>query len=175
MKTIELQYNTEGQLYFRNVRTELFGSGFLSKLQKEIEELTGPAVRQILYNATKESSLQEMHRYKKKYFAHKKVYSPKKQFSFFFEEVPQRGLGVISLKELNLETLTVLLHVDNCFNAQSYTVKTKKPVCFAMSGMFAGVAESIFAKDMICTETKCTAMGDKHCEFVINEKKGGKK
>ena len=44
---------------------------------------------------------------------------------------------------------------------------SEKPVCFVWAGWAAGVAKSLFGRDVMCEEVRCVAMGHPACEFVI--------
>src|SRR5579885_276604 len=41
------------------------------------------------------------------------------------------------------------------------------PKCFIIAGILAGIAEGLLGEGHSCTETRCIAKGDQHCEFII--------
>ncbi|MBR9707348.1 MAG: hypothetical protein GOV15_02830, partial [Candidatus Diapherotrites archaeon] len=93
----------EGTVYYRGSRSEILGNGFFSHLQKEMEDIAGPAVRRILYNSAKKSGYNLVKRYKKRFFTQKKLQSPTKQAEFLIQEIPSRGLGKVVSYELDKE------------------------------------------------------------------------
>jgi predicted hydrocarbon binding protein len=48
--------------------------------------------------------------------------------------------------------------------------KSKIPVDYSFRGMLAGTFSVLFNTNMDCIETKCIAMGNSICEFVVREK-----
>ena len=47
-----------------------------------------------------------------------------------------------------------------------YAGPSDQPVCHTLCGFASGYLSSALAKPMLVKETKCTAMGDDHCEIV---------
>lgn len=46
--------------------------------------------------------------------------------------------------------------------------KSAQPVCHISRGFYAGAAQFLYDKELDAIETKCIAMGDSYCEFVID-------
>lgn len=49
--------------------------------------------------------------------------------------------------------------------------KSLFPVCHVPRGFYAGAASFLYEKNLDAVETKCVALGDQFCEFVIDERK----
>jgi predicted hydrocarbon binding protein len=79
------------------------------------------------------------------------------------------GLGEISISEFN-KGKSIRFIVEHSAEAQEYVnlkERSNSPICYAISGIFAGVCEMILRIPVECKETKCTAQGAGRCEFII--------
>ena len=79
----------------------------------------------------------------------------------WFDYDSSAGMGRF---EMNDEKDTII--VENSFTA--YEIKSDKPICSFLEGYFEGILPEIRGKaNIIVTETKCIAKGDKECVFKI--------
>jgi len=78
-------------------------------------------------------------------------------------------VGRINIKECNLERVLVRLKGDiTCMGV----TKTTRPICYFEGGLLAGAIENFLNKKTDLVETKCTAKGDKYCQFELLSFKG---
>ena len=59
------------------------------------------------------------------------------------------------------------MHIVNSPVVKSLKERTNFPVDHIARGLHAGAAEVIFKCSMDAVETKCQAMGDQYCEFIL--------
>jgi len=72
------------------------------------------------------------------------------------------GNASAELKEVTKE---MSLDLSDCAFCEKSTLD--KPVCYEMSGLLAGISESISGKKVSVSEVRCMAKGDKTCSFII--------
>ena len=75
------------------------------------------------------------------------------------------GFGKIEA-DMDTKSKRIVMKVRNSANAEGVR-NSKKTVCYTFTGLFSGIAETIFGRTMICEETKCIAKGDPFCQFEI--------
>ncbi|RLE62957.1 MAG: hypothetical protein DRJ38_08650 [Thermoprotei archaeon] len=80
------------------------------------------------------------------------------------------GFGILEIIYLDFEKKEVLLRVYDSFECSLYE-NEKKPMGNLVRGIFAGWFSELFKTQKIeVTETKCIAVGDKYCEFLVKGK-----
>lgn len=62
---------------------------------------------------------------------------------------------------------TMEVRVRDNFFAKAAESNTGNPSCFFLSGMLAGIAESLFEESYNCIEDRCMSSGSEACEFII--------
>ena len=75
------------------------------------------------------------------------------------------GWGHLELTDLDVPAKRAWLRMDDGFECAD--VSANSPVGFFTSGHLAGVMSAYFGVKMRSTESKCTSVGDEHCEFYI--------
>jgi predicted hydrocarbon binding protein len=89
-----------------------------------------------------------------------------KKLEWVLNRLTLLGYGLFSLENIEERNLQIEISVKNCFNADGYQT-SKKPICYAMAGTLAGTMESIFKREMSCTEISCKATGKPVCSFKL--------
>jgi predicted hydrocarbon binding protein len=109
--------------------------------------------------------------------------SLKKQFGIDFKEEGDRGLdlvenfftsfgwGLLKNVDVDIKKKRAIVIVNNSPVALKLEGKAKEPVDHFLRGILAGIFSDYFKTEVECVETKCTALNNNHCEFVIKEKK----
>ena len=73
-------------------------------------------------------------------------------------------LGKPIIKELKENKVLIQLKEDmTCLGVKG----AHKPICFFEAGLLSGILEKMFHKRIEIKETKCCAVGDKHCQFEM--------
>lgn len=169
MKKFELFYDTEtGEAFFQGINVAIEGEHtMLSEIQKECEKIIGPSTRIIMYNAAKKFS-REIFPY---YLSYKSIRSSKTNTNReitleLLSLLSNLGYGLFSIETYDEEELEFSVKVKNCCNALIYG-KSKKQICYAISGVLAYLFELVFRKEMFCEEISCSSQGHKFCRFKI--------
>lgn len=161
-KKLYLKLDERGELFYQGSGAELYLRTFWPTLQREFEKIIGPAVKTISYNVVKEGTIEAG--YSKKVLL--KIMPIKIYENILIKECRERGYGVLEIIKRDTKNRKYIMRVKNSFNALTYG-KVKRPVCYAIAGLTAGVNTLFFGRDMECKETKCVAMGDPYCEFKV--------
>jgi len=66
-----------------------------------------------------------------------------------------------------LEEGEVVIRIEDSYIARSLYERSDKPVCNLIRGEIAGLMEEVTGLKMDAEETKCLAIGDEYCEFVV--------
>ncbi len=136
----------------------LFGSEFLH----DLEEFAAPIVR-----LSSKEYLKEVFE-----FYEKKTGDKEKTMKALFSVISVlTGWGIA--EELSRDDSGAKVRVYNSFESQAYVrrgEKSSKPVCVFLQGIFHGLYESYFEKDVSVKETLCAATGAPYCEFEIKVK-----
>ena len=86
----------------------------------------------------------------------------------FISDASEKGEGVPELIDFDRKKFFAKVRLHNSSYAIGYK-KSKEAVCHVFAGYLEAAAEIVFNKKMLCTETKCIAMGHPYCEFEIRE------
>ena len=159
----------EGRMHFRfhdgpQVRINrvvLLGTGTFIELQKGAEDLIGMQADAVFYDAGIRSG-------KEGWFAlHTELKERgdsliQKLFSFTGET----GFGWFHVEDLLLESEKKRgsIKVSNSFIANTYGT-AEKPVCHFIAGFLAGFISSDWGVEVICNETRCSAVSGDLCIF----------
>ncbi len=85
----------------------------------------------------------------------------------FFSEL---GMGELSIElpKIGLpRRKKFVFRIRNSYIARSVSERSDEPVCHLFRGYAAGIMEELTGWKMDAEETKCLAMGDEYCEFVV--------
>jgi len=85
----------------------------------------------------------------------------------FFAELGMGELSIIYPKIGLHRKKRIVFRIRNSYIARSVSERSKEPVCHLFRGYAAGVIEELTGLKMDAEETKCLAMGDEYCEFVV--------
>jgi len=168
LEKFEVSFNEKtGEIHYKGTSSEIHSRDQIALFQKEFGRIIGPATRGVMYDIYKKSALRVVTNVEKILIKTLGIFSKR----FFAEELAKtqiapRGFGVGWVESLDEKKPFVIMRVKNCFNAMGYK-NSRKPVCYAMSGIFAGAGTIVFGREMECIETKCIAMGDEFCEFEV--------
>ena len=147
----------------------------IGEIKKELIETIGPVNNTLVYELfgkkSAEKGASQMKRFDRILVMVAKRFSKKRMLDKFLEMIPQRGYGYIEQVDYNEKKSTLKLKMKNTFESTNHH-ETKRPICHCLAGVFAGAACVVFGRNMECEETKCTAIGDKHCEFSIYPERG---
>lgn len=77
------------------------------------------------------------------------------------------GFGLVNPLQVDDTQKRALFAVSNSPIAQIMKGKAKRPVDHFLRGALAGLYTFIFKMDVDCVETKCQALGDHSCEFIV--------
>lgn len=85
----------------------------------------------------------------------------------FFGEL---GMGEVSMVYPKIGLLgkrKIIFRIRNSYIAKFVSERSEEPVCHLFRGYAAGIIEELTGLKMDAEETKCLAMGDEYCEFVV--------
>ena len=162
----------KGRVFLLNTRISFFQpSTFAFMIINSInrEQL----LRQMYYSAKKSFS-QTFINYVKIKFKTK----PRELIEIMFNLAMMAGWGDWTLVKFNESQKSSIIQVRN--SPVSEIIKeekiiTKCPVDALARGMHAGSAAVIFKDEVDAVETKCVAMGDRYCEFILKPTKEWKR
>lgn len=164
----EVKYNPEkGEVFFDGVNSGILMCGRTSIFQRVFEDMIGPTSRSIIYEECKETSMKAVGTISRtivKIFGDLTLDMTIKKLT---TQIPTRGWGACEIVNLDKKKPSITLRVRNCYN-HLYYGKTRKPACYSMASIIAGGCEIVFRRPMVCSETRCEALGDPYCEFVAN-------
>jgi len=161
MESLDIFYNrNKGKVYFEGFASEIPDRYSQPFLQKRVEGIVGRKGLKASYDTGRrhiKPLLKTIH-------VNNGGDSPKDSFNLLLKALSRRGFGVLECKEFNDDFIHVT--AKNCYNAVPYH-KSKKPVCFEMSGILTSCGEIVTNRGMDCIETACVSKGDDTCEFHI--------
>jgi predicted hydrocarbon binding protein/KaiC/GvpD/RAD55 family RecA-like ATPase len=85
-----------------------------------------------------------------------------KLLELFSAYMSATGLGMIEVVSFSNNVISLRITNSVCVGSNDLG----KPANPFLSGMFAGVIESLLGRKVKCTETRCMAQGDEYCEFT---------
>ncbi len=153
--------NGKGGLFFQGVRYLLIRPEVLVTFQKGIEkELAGKAER-ILFNSGFQGGMLSSKKFKEDF-----QLSDEETIRFMMEMGAQIGWGRFELAGFDPVNLRLSLKVYSSPFAEAYG-KSEKSICHFIRGVMAGLAFTIFGKEIYAEETNCLAKGDPLCKFEL--------
>lgn len=115
-----------------------------------------------LYSAVKQAVIANM----KKSFEVDFGLEGEKGLSFMEAYLSASGWGRIERTDLDFEKGRCLVSVTNSPIASNCN-KARAPVDTLLRGLLAGLYSIYFNREVECLETRCSALGEQHCDFVI--------
>ncbi len=154
----------KGEIFFDGVSSSIVMLGRTGLFQREFENTIGPTSKSIIYNECKETTKKAVGTLSRTFVKMLGALTTDMAIKKLIHQIPERGWGKSELVDINRKEWKVTIRVRNCFN-HLYYEKPRKPVCYSLASIIAGGSEIIFNRPMLCTETKCEALGDPYCEF----------
>jgi predicted hydrocarbon binding protein len=165
----ELEYDPKtGKMKAEGTESILVNRKMIADIQKEFEEIIGPASKRIIYTTAKNAVQQDIKECKKTAFL--KLVGKKKRLEWMLNGAIKVGWGAMKLKEIDEKTSKVVIVVSNSFVGANYG-KSNNPVCHIVAGTLSGFSSMALGKDMDCEEIECIAKRDKLCRFVAEPAK----
>lgn len=169
--TVRAKYNPKkGTISHNNMDTAFFPRRFNKRLELESEKIIGPATKGIWYSFGRHVSLDVVGKNFLKGILLRLVTKLKKDiFISKLERINgEFGFGILEWRDVNINNKTAEMRLYNSSNAEGVE-DSKKPVCYLMSGLYAGANDVIFGRTMLTEEVKCKGMGDPYCEFKVHK------
>ena len=169
MDKLVLGYDPKnGELYADGISSTIDQRDNEGTFQRELESIVGPVAKGLMYNAAKNLTRDYMASYFRT--MNDKGVVAEKLLAEIMSFLQRRGMGVFKCEAFSLEKGTFNIQVRNSFNSMGYS-SSKKPICYATSGMLAGILEPVVKSSLVCTELKCSGMGHEYCEFELKPDK----
>ena len=92
-----------------------------------------------------------------------------KSLTLFHDFFTASGWGGVEITNIDDTEKRAIISVSNSPMATALKGKVKFPVDHMLRGVLAGIFSNYFKLPMECVETKCFALGDKNCEFVVKK------
>ncbi|MEK6941632.1 MAG: V4R domain-containing protein [archaeon] len=157
-----------GETYFEGFSCEVLQRGQLASLEQAFIEIGKEKAEKIIFDSIKKFTIQTVQKYNMFLISFAR-FRRKDIAEMLLKQLPERGFGVAKIIEWNEVTRRVTIEVKNSF--ESHNRKSERPVCIALSAIFAGAFEILFNKQCTIAEVQCTAMGGKTCLFeMVGEK-----
>ncbi len=154
----------DGRIGLMGVPINIVPTSILRDHQKMlIESLGFKKAYEKIYDSAESGSLEYNGNFIKKHgFADKrKIIDWQKKIVTF------AGWGKIEIAEIDFDKKEHIAHFKNSPFPEIYG-KSKYPVDILVAGFIGGAFKADLKKDMKCLETKCTALGDPYCEFLVS-------
>jgi predicted hydrocarbon binding protein len=155
----------EGKIVLFNQRITMNPAYTNAMIQKELEKIKSA---HLIYDSMKQLGLQWTRDLQKNYGTkHRDV------VKWGINVVTLAGWGIVEIIEDNPLKKIIIFKLKDSAIAKTILKnygKSKTPVDYSFRGMIAGTFSVLYKTDMDCIETKCLAMGDSICEFVVKEK-----
>lgn len=169
MEKVVLHYSPEeGELYADGLSSTLDQRDCESIEQKELENIIGPVAKPIMYSAAKILTSTSMASYFRRLLDNKT--EPEDMLKDIMSFLQRRGMGIFECVKHDLKNGSFTIRVRYSFNTMAYS-ESKKPICYTLSGILAGILEPIVRVSLDCEETSCSAMGQEYCEFKVKPSK----
>ncbi|MEM3556228.1 MAG: 4-vinyl reductase [Candidatus Micrarchaeia archaeon] len=169
----ELTFNRQkGEIVLFGMRHVFLDEFLLNALLSEFEREGGLITHAKIYRACKKAGGE----YFKNLLSKSEVGAIMKKFGWGRNELIRQiqplwsdyGLGVV--ESILFEEKRVVVRISNNINARTHE-RSSLPVCSFTQGILAGIASEAYNEEYDCEETKCIAMGDSYCEFVLTPSK----
>jgi len=153
----------QGALKVKDIRFLLIPGEVFPQLYMGMEDLLGRAAGPLLYNAGKSVGGKYMELIPVlgiDVSTERGIVQALEQFSTL------SGMGRTEVTEISLAEKRIVIRIYGLITALG--IKSKRPVCHLVRGVFAKSLETVTGERAVCEETKCVAVGDEYCEFVLH-------
>ena len=158
----------DGHMLFKGERVAMVPVGMFSDLYLGLTEVVGKGgAASSLYLSAKRSS-PALYEIAKNLFGETALKSNGDFSKFIDDLISLAGFGRCEVVKADLENpeIEIVIHLWGLLTP-SRLQESDVPVCHAERGAMTGIIEQILGKPLFGKETKCQAMGDEYCEFVI--------
>lgn len=156
----------KGEAYLNGTSLFIWRRSSSASIQREYENIVGPATRTIFREATKKVMREVFFKLAARYRRAGSRNASGLAISML-RELPKYGYGVPEVLFIDKNSGAARIRVHNCFNVIGYK-KAPKPVCYRMEGILASLFETAFERKVECRESKCAATGEPYCEFEVS-------
>ncbi len=162
--------NKDGALMMQGERFILVPVGFISYLQKGIENIAGPDGTYVMMTEAAQMSGRDV---SQTVLALAQGLPFEQQVQLFLRMNSAIGWGKYEVEELTMEPFKLVVKHINSYVGDVYEGKADGPRCFLSVGT-KDLYESLLkaaGRDikLKVTETLCVAKGDKHCQLTFEE------
>ena len=163
-KTLQFK---EGEVLIMGENVNITPTSIFADFQKSLIANIGfEKAYDSLYETAKKVSID----YNKK-FSKKRGFKSKRDLAEWqIKLITLAGWGTWSFKSLDIEKQTATIHIKDSPFSQIYG-KCNYPIDIIPLGLAAGGAVTTLGEGVDAIETKCTSMGESHCEIKIAPKK----
>lgn len=158
----------KGELKILGHRVILASVEVLTGVHQELIDTIGPVGGTIMYRATKNATLKEgkiaLDRSPVIKLLAKTNWGKKRLVEKWIPTFNSFGFGALEIVEIKPKE-KIVLRLKNSISAAG--IKSTAPRCHLLRGLFAGGFSVLLKNDYEAEETKCIAMGDPYCEFLI--------
>ena len=156
----------EGHLLFKGDRVAMVPAGMFSELYLGLTEISGKggAASALYIGAKKSSSV--LYGIAEKMYGKEALKSKEDSINLIDDLISIAGYGRCEVVKADLENEEIVVRMKGLLTSSSVG-KSDVPVCHVERGAVTGIIEKILGKPFNGRETKCQAMGDDYCEFVI--------
>lgn len=161
----------DGRMSLMSVPINIIPTSILRDMQKGMIDANGfeKAYERIYLGAKKGS-----HEYNSKFIAKHGFSDMRKTINWQKKIVMFSGWGNIDIAEIDFKKSEFVARFKNSPFPEMYG-KSKYPVDIIVAGFIAGAFKANMKKDIDCVETKCVALGNSCCEFVVGPRDKMKK
>jgi predicted hydrocarbon binding protein len=154
------------EIMFRDLRLIFCPADWLTGQEEEISNILGSNALSMLFQKAGEFCHDEL---AKIIVDSNPDASTEEQIKAFLSYLNASGWGAAELVEFSLDPVTVVIKVKNSYVVD--LMQADEPVCYAYGGILQTITvfleEHNLESELECTETKCVAKGDPHCEFRL--------
>jgi predicted hydrocarbon binding protein len=94
-------------------------------------------------------------------------------FEHYLKRLSQRGWGLFSLEQIDLQAGSARIRLDHSAFVQQYGIGVSRKVCYMFAGWFAGAMDWVVGNvgASHCEESQCACeRGSGYCQFEIRPK-----
>jgi len=156
----------KGHVELMGHRIMLFRFEFLVAVQKQLEEMIGDSARSVMYLAGERAAkevLPAMSDRIREVLPGRESLVILRSMSDVWAMI---GVGRATMTEFDPEEGRFAFKIEHGAYPAAYG-RSAKPVCHMWAGWAAGVAKTMFARDVVCEEDGCVAAGEDVCTFTI--------
>ena len=156
----------KGRVELMGHRIMLFRFEFLVAVQKQLEEMIGDSASSVMYLAGERAAKEVLPAMSDRI----REVPPGRESLVILRSMSDVwamiGVGRATMTEFDPEEGRYGFKIEHGAYPAAYG-RSLKPVCHMWAGWAAGVAKTMFVRDVVCEEDGCVATGDDACTFTI--------